>query len=495
MRLLHTPCFAKQLLDVVIVLLVINFTEINRNFYYVNSMIALIPSWAHHNEEFWNSINKRNNRFIKLRYGAAAMLFTLMITGVYLFGLKLTQPQIIYISATTLSILVYNIILVRMKKFLLNSALKFNPVHISVIQMVLDLTALFVLVYFTGGVETPLSLLFFFHMVIGSLILPGLIMYIIAGCIIICYTSFTLLEYYAVIPHHGISGFLQNPIYNDPAYIISYDVIFGFVIIMMVVLTNGIAKQLYKMQENLLQSIDRIKETEIEKENYIMGVVHEIKTPISAVESLLDLILQQFIGPVSPQVLEKLKRMKYRTNEAIQMINNILKISRVKLMDEILKEEINLKRILSTVYSKQKDRIRAKSICFTFDDSRKKKRNLIGDSFLLEIAFSNILSNAVKYSADKGKINMLLTEEDDKIFIVIMDDGPGIPKDEQVKIFEQFYRGSNIKHKGFEGVGLGLSVVKQIVERHGGTIKAESPSPIGTESQPGTAFIVSFPLR
>lgn len=457
-------------------------------------MIALIPSWAHHNEEFWETINRRNDWFIILRYGAAGMLFTLLVVG-YLCGLKLTNPQLFWITFVTISILAYNVILSKLKKYLLNSALNFNPVHISVIQMALDLTALSLLVYYTGGIETPLAFLFFFHMVIGSLILPGLLMYAAAGIVVIFYTTLTFLELYSIIPHHTIEGFLKNPVYNNFAYITSFDVIFSFVIIMTVVLTNGIAKQLYKMQEHLLQSIDKIKATEIEKEKYIMGVVHEIKTPVSAVESYLDIILGNILGPLPPKVEEKLKRMKMRTGEAIQMINNILKLSRIKLMDEILKEEVNIKRVLSSVYSKQKDRIRNKQLCFNYDDSRKNKKNIIGDAFLLEMAFSNLLSNAVKYASDEGKIKILLTDDEEKLYVVIIDNGIGVPKVDQQKVFDQFYRASNTKHTKYEGVGLGLSVVKQIIERHGGKIMLESPSPIASEGKPGTSFIVSLPLH
>lgn len=422
------------------------------------------------------------------------MLFTLLVVG-YLFGLKLSSSQLIWITLTTFSILAYNVILSKLKKHLLNSALNFNPVHIAVIQMALDLTALSFLVYFTGGIETPLAFLFFFHMVIGSLILPGLIMYIIAGIVVLFYTSITFLELYSLIPHHGIQGFLQYPFYNNFAFIAAFDIIFSFVIIMMVVLTNGIAKQLYKMQEHLLASIDKIKATEIEKEKYIMGVVHEIKTPVSAVESYLDIILGNILGPLPAKIEEKLKRMKLRTGEAIQMINNILKLSRIKLMDEILKEEIDIKRVLSSVYSKHKDRIRNKQLSFNFDDSRKNKRHIIGDFFLLEMAFSNILSNAVKYGSAEGKIKLLLTDDEDQIYIVIMDNGIGIPKEEQQRVFDQFYRASNTKHTAYEGVGLGLSVVKQIIERHGGKIILESPSPMGCEGNPGTSFIVSLPIH
>lgn len=457
-------------------------------------MLALIPPWALHNAEFWESINYRNKWFIKLRYGAAAMLFVILIFGVQILNLELTNTQYFWISLVTFSILGYNIAISKLTKYLLNSPLKLNPVHISVIQMALDLIALGILVYYTGGIETPLVLLFIFHMVIGGLILPGTIMYISAGAIILFFMLITYLEYFLIIPHHAIQGFLTAPFYTDFYYISAFNIIFAFVLIVTVVLANVIAKQLYRMQEKLLQSIDKIKEAEIEKEHYMMGVVHEIKTPIAAVQSYLDVILQKYAGPIDPQVEEKLKRIHKRVDEAIQMINTVLKISRVKLLDEIMQEDIDIKRLISAVYSKHKDKIKNKRVCFKFDDSRIQKKHIVGDNFLLEMALSNIFSNAIKYVHNEGKVSVYLTEDEGKVFIIIMDNGIGIPEGEEILIFEQFYRASNIKQK-YEGAGLGLSVVKQVIERHGGHIKVESPSPLKEEGHPGTSFIVTLPTK
>ncbi len=170
-------------------------------------------------------------------------------------------------------------------------------------------------------------------------------------------------------------------------------------------LTNGIAKELYKMEENLLDSLDKLKAAEIEKENYITGVVHEIKTPIAAVQSYLDLILQKFVGPISAQMEDKLKRTRARSDEAIQMINNILKISRLKLIDDLPREELDLKRLICSAHEKLKMQVEAKNIDFTLKDNRKFKSKIMGDKFLLEIGFSNIISNAVKYTENGGKNN------------------------------------------------------------------------------------------
>jgi signal transduction histidine kinase len=360
--------------------------------------------------------------------------------------------------------------------------------------MILDLTALTLLVYYTGGIESPLFLLFVFHMVIGSLILPKNVIYFAAGLVILIFSLLVFGEYFNAIPHHPISGFLVSPYYNNFSFISVFLIVYGFVLGVTVLLTNRIARELYKMEENMLDSLDKIKATEIEKENYITGVVHEIKTPISAVQSYLDLILQKYLGPLDSKIEEKLIRTRTRSDEAIQMINNILKISRLKLLDDLGKEELDINALICSALEKLNMHMEAKDINCTLNDNTKNKNKVAGDKFLMEIGFSNIISNAVKYCDKGGKLLISIKELGSGIEISFCDNGVGIPKEEIDNIFKEFYRGSNIKHKGYEGVGLGLSVVNQIINRHGGTIRVESPSRMADDTHPGTCFIIYLPV-
>jgi len=458
------------------------------------NMTHLVPAWARHYEEFWESIKERNAWFIKLRYVAVIMLISFLTLTTFFFRIKFSPTQFYAISTVALSIGLYNLLLIRLQKYLKNTDLGFNPIHFSIIQMVLDLTALTMLVYYTGSIESPLFLLFVFHMVIGSIILPEIVIYCAAGLVILIFSGLVFLEYFTIIPHHPVEGFLVFPFYNNVSFISVFLIVFAFLLIVTVMLTNGIARELYKMEENLLDSLDKLNAAEIEKENYITGVVHEIKTPIAAVQSYLDLILQKFMGPISPQMEEKLIRTRARSDEAIQMINNILKISRLKLLDELPTEELDLKMLISSAHEKLKMQIESRDIDFTLNDNRKFMRNIMGDKFLLEIGFSNIISNAVKYSDKGGRVVVSMDDNEEGTEIKFCDNGVGIPQSEIENIFKEFFRGSNIRHKGYEGVGLGLSVVKQILKRHGGTIRVESPSMLADDNHPGTCFIINFPL-
>ena len=111
------------------------------------------------------------------------------------------------------------------------------------------------------------------------------------------------------------------------------------------------------------------------------------------------------------------------------------------------------------------------------------------DPKLTRIIFQNILTNAVKYTPNEGKIVIGISREDSKILISFADTGYGIPKEFHPKVFSKFFRGDNIKEKNPEGTGLGLYMVRSIVEHSGGKIWFES------EENKGTTFYVSFPLE
>lgn len=456
-------------------------------------MLNLVPSWAHHYEEFWMTIRKRNLWFIKLRYGAVLMLMILIYYPMYFLNIQLSPVQQNALLLITLSILLYNVILHSVRRYLKHDADKFNPLHLSVLQMIFDLAALSLVVYYTGSIESPLLLFFVIHMIVGSLILPGFIIYGFAAIIIIIVWILTVGEYYSLIQHHHVNGYLPFHLHQDFNYVLAINLAFAFLIFIVVMISNRMAKQLYIREQQLIESINKINAAEKEKQKYIMGVVHEIKTPLAAVHSYLDVVLQKFVGPLDEVVEEKLRRAKRRSDEAIELVNSILKISNMKLFDKISDESMTIGLIVKTTVASQMVNAKAKSVSLKVRDARKEKIPVKGDSFLIQIAISNIINNAIKYVDFEGKIEVVIENKEKNVLISVCDNGIGIPQNDIDKIFTEYYRASNIKDGNYEGSGIGLPVVKQIIEKHGGSVKVESPSYMGTSDKPGTCFIISLP--
>jgi signal transduction histidine kinase len=458
-------------------------------------MISLVPSWAHHYDEFWNTLRRRNLWFIKLRYGAVAMLLLVLFTADFVIDIKLSPVQSYTILFIIVFIFSYNIALQYLRRFADLKPGGFNPIHHALLQMLTDIISLFLLVYFTGSIESPFYLLFVFHMIIGSLILPGIVIYTVAALIVITFAAIVFLEYKGIIYHHLISGFLNHTVYTDFNYIISFTIFFAFLIFISVLIANRIVRQLYRNEQNLVESLERLNKAEVEKQKYIMSVVHELKSPVAAVQSYIELILQKYLGPVNERVEQKLLAAKERGEEAIETINDILRISRLRLLSDIKMENLDIGEIICTILDKMKSIIVSRKITIDFKDKRLLKKSVSGDEFFLDMAFSNILSNAAKYVPEGGIIDINVIEADDGIYVDISDNGVGIPEKEQEKIFRDFYRATNIKSKGYEGTGLGLSIVKQIILRHEGNIKVESPGKLANHNAPGATFIIFLPNR
>ena len=458
-------------------------------------MISLIPSWAHNYTEFWKAIRRRNLWFIQMRYWAFLMLTGILLFSYLVLKIEYSSIQLYACFIISISIFIYNGILHYVRRYLKCEPDKFNPLHFSLLQIVLDLIALLLLVYFTGGIESPLYMLFVFHMIIGSLILPGFAVYFMAFISYILLCGMIMLEYFGVIPHHHLGGLLGVELSNNLNFIGLFMLTFGFMILISVYLANGIAKQLYERERDLYDSLIKINAAEKEKQKYIMGIVHELKTPLAAVSSYLDLILQKFLGPISEEVEEKIIRAKYRSDEGIGMINDVLNVSKLKLYDEFDEEDVNLAGLVAAILRNRKVTAEAHLISLTFNDERTKKEKIRGDKFLLNLAISNLVGNSIKYGVDEGNVVVTLKNKNGNQVLEVCDDGIGIPKEDLTKIFNDFYRSSNAKKVSTDGSGLGLSVVKQVIERHGGTIKAESPSKIGGMSNPGTCFTIQLPVK
>lgn len=457
-------------------------------------MIKLVPDWALEQKEFWEAIRTRNLWFINLRYIVVMMLSIFLLVTNFIFKINYSESQLFAGLIITASILIYNIFLHRLRKYVKFDVNKFNPLYLSLIQMILDLIALLLLVYYTGGIESPLYMLFVFLVIIGSLILPGSLVYTMSAVFVICFILLTSLEHYQLIAHHPIDGLLKYPLYNNLKYVGAFLFTFTFMIFISVYLANGIARQLYKREKDLIDSIKKINTAEQEKQKYIMTIVHELKTPVVAVASYIDLILQKFLGPIDETVEEKLRRAKNRTDESIQMINDVLNVSKLNLYDKFDEEDIDIKELISGVLKRRKAYADSHLIKMNLIDERNKEEKIRGDKYLLDIAFSNLVGNSIKYGVDGGKVEVTLQNDEDNIVVDISDDGIGIPEEEIPKIFKDFYRTEAAKKVSTEGSGLGLSVVKKIIDRHNGSIKVISPARLGTKDHPGTCFKIILPL-
>lgn len=446
-------------------------------------------------DSFWIEIRKRNKWLIHLRYLAVILLLC------FVAGSKIIQNYVPDISLPYTKILLltglifcYNLLFHYLWTIFpkISQKVKVHSLHFSLIQIVSDFIVLIFLIYFTGGVESPFNTFFVFHLIIGSLLLPGPIISLIMTMTLITLICGSLLEYYQIIPHNQIAGIVKTPLYNDPSYLIVFFSTFTIVVFVSIYLANSISKVLYEREKQLFEAYKELEEAERRKSKYVMTVVHDLKTPVSAALTWVDLIANKSIGEIPEYLLEPISRIKNRLRNALDLISGILEITQVRLSDEVKKENVEINKFIQELYNKHRILILSKNLEYRVK-TNSENIFISTDEKLLNLALSNIISNAIKYTEPNGVIEVKVTETDKVVEISIADNGIGIPEDDLPKIFQEFYRSSISRAKNIEGTGLGMALVKEIITRLGGEISIYSPSYLASENRRGTQVLIKLP--
>jgi len=463
------------------------------------SFFTLVPERIQY-EKFWRDIRRRNRWLILLRYGAFGLLFSLII-GIIIFqnvyGLYMSS-DIIPLFLIAGSILLYNLLFHYYWHFDREKRIRIFKIHglrFSLVQICTDFFALMLFIYYTGGVESPLFVFFIFHVIIGSLFLPGRIINLIISIMLVMTCCGAILEYQGLISHNHINGWFEAGLYKNQIFIIIFFIINSISLYFSIYLANSIARQLYKRERDLTIAYDELQNAEKTKQKYVMSVVHDLKTPIAAAQTYLNMILDRTLGDIKDEHLRPLERSQHRLENAIETIGKVLQISRLKLGNENEEiEKVNITELIEEIYKEMHVLFETKNITFNLIYNTEADYSVWGEYELIKLALSNLLSNANKYTQPGGKVEVTLVLDDGKIIISFADNGIGIPESSKDKIFQEFYRTPLSKQDGTEGTGLGMSIVKQIIDKYEGSVSFKSPSYLGDEQRPGTEFIVTVPV-
>jgi two-component system phosphate regulon sensor histidine kinase PhoR len=239
----------------------------------------------------------------------------------------------------------------------------------------------------------------------------------------------------------------------------------------------------------VLEDISHLKELDKMKSEFIAMVAHELRAPIATVEQQLSVILNKMAGEVTGKQEELLARAKERTKGVLTLINDLLDLSKIEAGKMVqYKEPLSLQEVIQRVVEGMKGEADLKKIALEF--SPPPQTSLIqADRNSMEGIFTNLISNAIKYTPDQGKVRITLGEEGGFLRATVSDTGIGIKKEDLPRIFDRFYRVKSAETRQIIGTGLGLSIVKSIVDAHLGSISVES------ELGKGTTFTLLFPLE
>ena len=242
--------------------------------------------------------------------------------------------------------------------------------------------------------------------------------------------------------------------------------------------------EIHKMASTFNEMLDTVEEVFIHEKQFSSDVSHELRTPITVILAQSDYALQY--SDTFEEAKESLEVINRHAKRMTNLINQIMELSKLERQKEIEKEKINLSNIVLQLLGDYKPLLESKNLNLVYNVE--KDLRIQGNKIMLERVFLNILMNAVKFT--KTNIEVSLTREDKTAVLKIRDDGIGISEENKKFIWERFFQVNDSRNKEEnKGSGLGLSMVKKIVDLHSATIDLES------ELEQGTCFTIKFNIQ
>ncbi len=222
---------------------------------------------------------------------------------------------------------------------------------------------------------------------------------------------------------------------------------------------------------------------------YFLSIVsHELKRPLAAVENYLQILIGGYAGELTPKQKRLMERCTLRLIDLRTLISDILDFARIQ-PDQIRSDfewvdplEIGTEAFEEVRLAASQKNIRLKAT------GPSEYRPIVAARRRIRQVISNLLANAIKFSPEGSTVTLAASEEPDSLVVQILDEGIGIPAEDQASVFDDFFRASNAAEYG--GTGLGLSIAKKIVDAHEGKIKVESPY---LPDKTGSKFTVVIP--
>jgi len=237
----------------------------------------------------------------------------------------------------------------------------------------------------------------------------------------------------------------------------------------------------------VLHDITASKRIDKLKSDFVSMVSHEIRSPMNSVLTQLKVVLDGLAGETTQKQRDILGRASEKIAALIRLASELLDLAKIESgLITREREEIQMAQLLEDQVAFHQAQAQAKSIQLSLEDLPELPA-LMANRLNLEEVFSNLIGNAINYTPEKGKIIIDAEVEGDYLCVRVTDTGVGIAEEELERIFDPFYRVKNDKTRFVIGTGLGLPIVKSIVDAHHGLIRVES------EPGHGTTFSVFFP--
>ncbi len=358
-----------------------------------------------------------------------------------------------------------------------------NYVNIAIALAIFDVVGISVMIYFLGGFAT--------------IYVQGLYI-IIMGLAVAVPLSFknNIFLYAMIWMSYAVSSFLSMPsggwqdVFNNLFFLTAIIIIAAFGSFVMDSIRRRELRtriRLEEMTEMLRESNDKLQSLDELKTRFFANINHELRTPLTLILAPLKSVLDGKLGKITSHLQDTLDTMQRNGYKLLKLINNLLDLTKFESGKMRLKVELaNMSDFIDDLLKSVKSFADQKNIRMYYQHPPHDVELMV-DPDQFEKVVLNLLSNALKFTPENGKITLYLEDKERTVSITVEDTGIGIPQDMMSTIFDRFSQVDNSASRLHRGTGIGLSLVREIVILHGGTIRVES------QRGKGARFIVDIP--
>jgi signal transduction histidine kinase len=367
-------------------------------------------------------------------------------------------------------------------------------------EMAMDLATLLATVHFTGGLQSPLLPFFAFHMAIGTILISNRWAYRLAAATSIGALALLLMEAQGQLRFHPLQPGGTIDITQGVLNLVAL----AAALFSIVYLTGSVAAQLMRTSIGLAETagilqqrseelrcvVEEMEALERRKSHYMRISAHQLRSPLGTIRTSLQVLTEGFADPSSERGRRLLNGAVERTDALLATVNDLLELAKVRegRRRAPWRRAIILNQLLADLLGSLTPDAEDRGIKMTpeFHGLAVLEWGVPPD---LVHAFENLIYNAIKYSHQGGSVIVRLETSGGNALVRVIDRGIGIPEGLLDDVFSEFVRAPNAKRHTAEGTGLGLTIVREVVEAHGGLVSVEAPT------GEGTAFRVTLPLH
>ncbi len=438
-------------------------------------------------------LGSRLRWFIQLRWVFGA---TLLVAGIVLTRAPLEGVRGPLVAAVGAGILAYNWVFWFLERSLAErrpGVLARRAPLAATAQIVLDLIALTLVLHSAGGIDNPFFIFYMFHMVIATLLLSAREVFALAALAIVLFSLLAVAELKGWCYHAGLFGLPQHS--EDARFVVVTLVAFASALLLAVYFGTSIAQTLRSRADDVLRlerelavraeelekTNEALSKADAEKTQYFRKVSHDLKTPLAAQQSLLRGLLIE-LRDLEPGPRARVERAITRGDELFTLLNDLLMLTRARDVTRGRRrgfEWIDPAEGLRGVLEAQALHAEEKGLRWQMEIADPLP-TFCGEPGVLPTLAENVISNAIKYTPAGGTVIFALRGHGDDLVMEVRDTGIGIGKEDLARLGEEFFRTKQARESGSGGTGLGMTIIRSMVENMKGGLDIKSELGVGT---------------